>query len=212
MCKVSDVISNYCAAPVNVIVSGRCTGKTYTVLKMMIDSYLDTGKTGVYTVRDRKEFKYAKHVFSDTFDLYIIEKTNNKYNSICYTDTKFYLCKIKKDKVVKIDKNYFCQLLPINAVKIVSSAVNVSPDIGYKCAKNAGIVVYDMSSPCFALEREVDRFFALINYTTNAAQVFINTNFKDWAKDFTDKFNVDISKIHAGNTYISDDITIFVGG
>lgn len=215
MSKFDNVLNS--KTPVNVIIDRPATGKTFAVLKLIVDRYLADGSTAVYAVRDRKEFRYAKHIFSDIFDIYIIDKTNNEYNSICYKDTKFYLCKIKKDNVVKIDKNYFCRLLPINAVKFTDQGVAVSPDFSYGCAHDTSLVLYDVSEPCFTLKDEAERFFALLAHTIDTnfishTKIFINSNFKHSVKNYVDRFNIDISKIQANNTYINEYVTVYVGG
>lgn len=245
MSKFDNILNS--KTPINVIIDRPATGKTFAVLKLIVDRYLADGSTAVYAVRDRKEFRYAKHIFSDIFDIYIIDKTNNEYNHICYKNTKFYFCKIEKDKIVKIDKSYFCRLLPVSAAKIsnivvdnnyysqakicgtydfvigdkntgkVYGNVNVSPDFGYGCARNASLVLYDISEPCFELKDEADRFFALLAYTIDVnfmshTKIFINSNFKHSVKNYVDKFDVDISKIQANNTYINEYVTVYVGG
>lgn len=255
MSKFDNILNS--KTPVNVIIDRPATGKTFAVLKLMIDRYLADGSTSVYAVRTRQEFRYAKQIFRNIFDIYIIDKTNNEYNNICYKNTKFYLCKIEKDKIVKIDKNYFCRLLSINSAKIydiavnnnyysqaeidnlstydfrigdrdagkmyamckiiVGGTVNVSPDIGYKCDSNAGIVLYDISEPCFELKDEAKRFFGLLSYAIDTnfmscTKIFITSNYKHSVKNYVDKFDIDISQVKAGNTIKNEYITIFVGG
>ena len=214
MGKFDNILAS--KTPFNVIIDRPSTGKTFAVLKLIVDRYLADGSTAVYAVRYRQEFRYAKQIFSDIFDIYIIDRTNNEYNSICYKNTKFYFCKIEKDKIVKIDKNYFCRLLPLSAVKFTAEDIAVSLDFGYGCAHNTSLVLYDISSgSCFA--DEVDRFFALLAHTIdvnfiNHTRIFINSNFKHPVKNYLDRFGIDISKIQSNNTYTNEYVTVFVGG
>lgn len=215
MSKFDNILNS--KTPINVIIDRPATGKTFAVLKLIVDRYLADGSTAIYAVRTRQEFRFAKNIFSDIFDIYIIDKTNNEYNHICYKNTKFYFCKIEKDKIVKIDKSYFCRLLPINAVKFTDQDIAVSPDFSNGCALDTSLVLYDVSEPCFALKDEEERFFALLSYAIDTnfmshTKIFINSNFKHSVKNYVDRFNIDISKIQANNTYINEYITVYVGG
>lgn len=102
-------------ATYNIIVGQRANGKTYGMLKKIVDAYIDNGLPSAYVRRLEEQIKQTKidYMF-DTLCDYINKKTKGKYNSVTYRMRAFYLIKneILADGSVKRlykDSKPFCR-------------------------------------------------------------------------------------------------------
>lgn len=107
-------------ATYNLIIGQRSNGKTFGMLKKIIDEYLETGTPSAYIRRLDEQIKptYISFLFNPLAE-YVAEKTNGRYNSFDYRLRAFYLMKTETDEVGNTkktkDKKPFCRLYSINA-------------------------------------------------------------------------------------------------
>jgi len=99
-------------AEYNMIMGERANGKTYSVLKLMIDDFIDTGRYGVYLRRYADEILPAN--MKSLFAPFDIEKiSNGKYNKISYRGRQFDIgvYDFEKDKWISKEPLCFCAAL-----------------------------------------------------------------------------------------------------
>lgn len=115
----------------NLVISPKCNGKTYGMMKKILDEYINTGMTSAYVRRLAEELQpqYIKFLFNPFRD-YIEEKTNGKYNDVFYHSREFYL--IKKEilsdgstKCISKDSKPFCRTYDINNSKTIMEAYKI---------------------------------------------------------------------------------------
>lgn len=169
-----------CNTNVNIIIGSRAAGKTYAICKKIIDDYIDGGSTAVCVVPTKNDLRYVKFLFIENFDLHIDEMTCGKYNAICYKETKFFLCRKEKDKMISRDDKCFCKCFSISSVSTNDGLnFNFSADLAYMCASTANTILLDDFLKYKYLPYEPERFFALVeyiagkNYAKNA-KIFLN--------------------------------------
>ena len=105
-----DKILKY-KAKYNIIISGRSDGKTYAVLKHILQNHVKTGKTGGIIRRFQDDFigKRGQQMFSALVENGEIEKaTDGKYNSVYYRASKWYLCTVVDGKMQECAETPFC--------------------------------------------------------------------------------------------------------
>lgn len=78
----------------NVIIGQRSNGKTFSVLRLVLDGFIDTGTPSAYIRRLDSEIKKSEveHLL-DPHREYIEKRTKGKYNDFVYKSKVFYLCK-----------------------------------------------------------------------------------------------------------------------
>lgn len=106
-------------ATYRMIIGQRSNGKTFSVLKTILDDYLDAGKRSCYIRRYQEEItpKNIQLLFSQEKLLDIIkEKSNGKYNSTFYRANCFYLAYYDEDEgmITAKDNVPFCITRSIN--------------------------------------------------------------------------------------------------
>lgn len=107
-------------ATYNLIIGQRSNGKTFGMLKKILDEYLKTGTPSAYIRRLDEQIKptYISFLFNPLAE-YVAEKTNGKYNSFDYRLRAFYLMRTETDEVGNTkktkEKTPFCRLYSINA-------------------------------------------------------------------------------------------------
>ena len=101
------------------IIGQRSNGKTYSVLKHMIEGYLNEGKRSAYIRRYDEDIqpKHLSSLFMPHYDL-IKELTDGKYNSVFYRAKEFHLCYLDEDgKITLKDPIAFCITASINTAE-----------------------------------------------------------------------------------------------
>lgn len=101
------------------IMGQRSNGKTYSVLKHMVENYLNEGKRSAYIRRYDEDIqpKHLASLFMPHYQL-IEELSGGKYNSVSYRAKEFHLCYIDEDgKVIEKDPNAFCITASINTAE-----------------------------------------------------------------------------------------------
>lgn len=167
-----------CNTNVNVIMGGRVRGKTYEICKKIIDDYINGGSTAVYVVPTKNDLRYVKFSFTENFDTHIDKMTCGKYNAICYKETKFFLCRKEKDKMISRDDKCFCRCFSISSVSTNDGLnFNFSVDLAYRCVSTADTILLDDFLKYKYLPYEPERFFALVEY-------IVGTNYAKNAKIF----------------------------
>lgn len=81
-------------APYNMIIGERSNGKTFSVVRYAIDTYLDKGLCFAYMRRLKDSFtgrKLAK--LFRPHQSYISQRTDGEYNDVYYYSREFYFCK-----------------------------------------------------------------------------------------------------------------------
>lgn len=108
-----------CNATYNLIIGQRSNGKTFGMLKKIIDEYLATGTPSAYIRRLDEQIKptYISFLFNPLSD-YLREKTNGKYTGFDYRLRAFYFMREETDgsgRTTKTkDKTPFCRTYSIN--------------------------------------------------------------------------------------------------
>ncbi|MDE5771627.1 MAG: phage DNA encapsidation protein [Ruminococcus sp.] len=107
-------------AKFNLVISRYCTGKTYGMMKKILDVYIETGMSSAYVRRLAEDLqpRHINFLFNSIRD-YIEEKTHGKYNDVFYQSRAFYLIKneILSDgstKCISKDSKPFCRTYDIN--------------------------------------------------------------------------------------------------
>ena len=105
-------------AAYRLIIGQRSNGKTYSVLKTIIEQYFEEGKRSAYIRRYAEEItpKNIQLLFSqDSLLQLIIEKSEGRYNGTFYRANCFYFCFIDEGgKVQEKDPVPFCITRAIN--------------------------------------------------------------------------------------------------
>ena len=97
-----------CKALYNIIYGQRSNGKTFSVIRLMLDRYLQDGTPSAYIRRlDSEMQKSDLDRLVSPHNEYIEQKTAGAYNRIIYRSKKFYLAfyDIEQDKITVIDEN-----------------------------------------------------------------------------------------------------------
>lgn len=105
--KILECDCNY-----NVIYGKKSNGKTYALLKYIIERYCKYGETGVYVRRYRQEFNagraaalFAGHVQNGV----IWEMSDGKYNTVIYKNSKWFLAFYNEhENSYEYDESPFC--------------------------------------------------------------------------------------------------------
>lgn len=110
-------------ATYNIIIGQRANGKTYGMLKKILDAYIDKGLPSAYVRRLDEQIKTTviAHLFNE-LSPYIAKKTNGNYNGVTYWMHAFYLVKndILADGSVKRqnkDSKPFCRAYALNTME-----------------------------------------------------------------------------------------------
>lgn len=105
-------------AAYRLIIGQRSNGKTYSVLKTIIEQYFDEGKRSAYIRRYSEEItpKNIQLLFSqDSFIQLIIERSEGHYNGTFYRANCFYLCFYNEEgKIEAKDNTPFCITRAVN--------------------------------------------------------------------------------------------------
>lgn len=101
------------------IIGQRSNGKTYSVLKHMIENYVYRGQRSAYIRRYDEDIqpKHLASLFAPHYQL-IEELTGGTYNSVFYRAKEFHLCYINElGKVEAKDPTAFCVTASINTAE-----------------------------------------------------------------------------------------------
>lgn len=105
-------------AAYRLIIGQRSNGKTYSVLKTILEQYFDEGKRSAYIRRYAEEItpKNIQLLFSqDNFIQMIIERSEGRYNGTFYRANCFYLCFYNEEgKIEAKDNTPFCITRSVN--------------------------------------------------------------------------------------------------
>ena len=125
--KVKKIKANYI-----LLIGERSNGKTYSVLKTMIEHFLKTGEYGVYIRRYADEILPSN--IKGLFNPFEIEKlSKGKYNHIGYRGKQFDIGTYDYDKDKWIKKEPFCFCAALNTWESAKG-----PDRGI-----VGIILFD---------------------------------------------------------------------
>lgn len=90
----------------------RSNGKTYAVLKLIIENYVKRHKQGAILRRFREDFigKRGATMFNNHINNGVVsDLTGDRYNSIKYQSKQWFLCRINEDgEIDRIDDKPFC--------------------------------------------------------------------------------------------------------
>lgn len=104
----------------NLVIGQRSNGKTYGMLKKILDGYIDDKIPSAYVRREKEEIVKGNVGFIfDVLSGYISERTKDKYNGITYISHAWYLCKFATDqsgeeKKIAQDRTPFCRAYAIS--------------------------------------------------------------------------------------------------
>ena len=105
-------------ASYRLIIGQRSNGKTYSVLKTILEQYLDEGKRSAYIRRYAEEVtpKNIQLLFSqDSLIDIIVKKSGGEYNGTFYRANCFYLCFYDDEgRIQKKDPTPFCITRSVN--------------------------------------------------------------------------------------------------
>ena len=105
-------------ASYRLIIGQRSNGKTYSVLKTILEQYFEEGKRSAYIRRYAEEVtpKNIQLLFSqDSLINMIIQKSGGEYNGTFYRANCFYLCFYDEEgKIQKKDPTPFCITRSVN--------------------------------------------------------------------------------------------------
>lgn len=113
----------------NVIYGERSNGKTYSVIHLMLEEYLETGTPSAYIRRlDTELYPTNIQDLCDPHTDYLIKKTNGEWNCFIYKKRRFYLAYYDNDEhqITKVDDHFFLYCCALNL-----SAKNKGADRGY---------------------------------------------------------------------------------
>lgn len=103
----------------NLVIGQRSNGKTYGMLKKIIDAYINDKLPSAYIRREKEEI--VKGNIGYIFDVlagYIEELTDGTYNGVVYVSHAWYLCRYAQkdgeDKKVAQDRTPFCRAYAIS--------------------------------------------------------------------------------------------------
>lgn len=124
-------------ATYNLIIGQRSNGKTYGMLKKILNAYITNGTPSAYVRRLDEQIKPTQIDFLfNPLISYIEEKTNGKYNGVSYRLRGFYLIKNEtlpegSTKRVAKDTKPFCRTYAINTAETTKGAD--AGEIRYVC-------------------------------------------------------------------------------
>lgn len=115
-------------ATYNLIIGQRSNGKTYGMLKKIVDEYIKTGTPSAYVRRLDEQIKptQLEDLFNPLIE-YIAERTKDKYNGVSYWRNRYYMIKNEtlpdgSTKRVAKDSKPFCRTYAINTAETTKGA------------------------------------------------------------------------------------------
>lgn len=173
-------------ASYNIAVGRACVGKSFAMCKKIIKHYITTGEQSTYIVRfDTTLMHSAKYIFTE-FDSNISTLTNDKYNHVVYKSGRYYLAKLKNDKVVKVDNVPFCRIYSLQ------DYINYKYDKVFYWGKSKYIVYDEFLTQDyiqFDFEQFIDFVRTLVKDSTDT-QVILLDNFRRFDLTFLNKMGV----------------------
>lgn len=131
--QIDKVDSQY-----KIIIGERSNGKTYAVLKKMLDGYLDHGAKSAYVRRwdtDIKTYRVNRLYSGMAENGYILKASKGKFNDVIYRRGAFYLVLRNEDgEIVSREENPFCACFAIS---------NAEHDKGGTFSTNIETVLFD---------------------------------------------------------------------
>lgn len=171
-------------ADYNIIMGERSNGKTYSVLKIMIEHFLKTGEFGVYLRRYADEIIAAN--MKTLFNPFDIEKlSKGKYNRISYRGKQFDIGMYDNEKDKWISKEPLCYCAALNTWENAKGA-----DRGV-----AGVILFDeFLTRRFYLTNEFTSFQNVLSSfmrDRGNAKVFLVGNTVSFYSPYFEEFGLD---------------------